>query len=430
MKFFPSRGRAGRVSATSRRRAVRFAPSIGDHLEDRKLLAAGSYGINVELDPIASMVNLLQVPGRWAAISGAPNPLTYNSSGDPNSDASLIFDERVNQYWNGPDPSAVGPNLNGTYQVSFNGQATIAPQYLGTGVYFTVQNQVYNASTNTTTASLVVTPGNTQEYFGIAFTNTQATPTSGVNTGFSNARLIRPGYTLATTQIYTNEFVAALAPYSVLRYLDPENTNGQPFFNGNTLVTVDASQVDQTGDPWEDLIALANQTNTDMWVNVPEGATNAYVAAMANIFKNGGTVNGVAYPGLNPNLKVYLEYSNEVWGGIGPNEYYQEAAVQNGATNQPLSTFPSNLDVYNNTSMGPPRATSTSPSAAAIWSGPTTSARSSRACWGPTPPTSESDRSWAGRRGIASSSRGRWTGSSTSSGPPRPPSTAWATPPT
>ncbi len=100
--------------------------------------------------------------------------------------------------------------------------------------------------------------------------------------------------------------------------------------------------------PWEYLIALANETQTDMWINIPEGATNDYITALAGIFKNGGTVNGVTYAGLNSNLKIYVEYSNEVWGGILGNEYYQEAAVQNTADNQPLSTFPSNLDVYNN----------------------------------------------------------------------------------
>ena len=100
--------------------------------------------------------------------------------------------------------------------------------------------------------------------------------------------------------------------------------------------------------PWEYLVALANQTNTDMWINIPEGATDAYVTALAGIIKNGGTVGGVAYPGLNPNLKVYLEYSNEVWGGIPSNQYYQEAAVQNTAANQPLSTFPGNAHVYDN----------------------------------------------------------------------------------
>ncbi len=312
------------------------------------MLAAGPLGINIDISPFASFVNLLQTPGTWGNVPGQSTPIVLNSSGDPESDANLLFDLRVNQPWNGPDPNAVPPNLSGTYHLSFNGQATIQQEYPTSSTPFTVQNQVYNTKTNTTTASLVVPAGNTNDFFAIQFTNTQATPTSGVDTGFSNARLIRPGYAANSTQLYTNEFLASLQPYSVIRYLNADNANGQPFTNGNTLVTVDAPQVDQTGMPWEYLIALANQTNTDMWINIPEGATNAYVTALAGIFKNGGTVDGVSFPGLNPNLKIYLEYSNEVWGGIPPNEFYQQAAVQNTATNLPLSTFPSNLDVYTN----------------------------------------------------------------------------------
>jgi hypothetical protein len=338
--------RCARVAA--RRRAVAFAPQILDRLEARQLLAAGNLGINVEISPYTSLVNWLQVPGNWTANPGQSNTVTLNSSGDPNSDATLLFDDRVNQSFNGPDPNAVGPNLSGTYHLSFNGQATIEQEYPYFSTPFTVQNQAYNATTNTTTADLVVPSNNSADFFGITFANTQATATSSVDTGFSNARLIRPGYSANSTQLYTNEFLAALTPYSTLRYLDPENTNGQPYFNGNTLVTVNASQVDQTGLPWEYLVTLANQTNTDMWINIPQGATDDYVAAVAGIIKNGGTVNGVTYAGLNPNLKIYVEYSNEVWGGIPGNENYQAAAVQNSASNQPLSTFPGNQDIYQN----------------------------------------------------------------------------------
>jgi hypothetical protein len=351
MKSYFNSGRARRNRGTARRRAVNFSPSITETLESRRLLAAGTLGLNVELSSYASFVNWLQVPGPWTDNPGQSTTITLNSSNDPTTDATLLFDLRVNQPFNGPDPNAVPPDLSGTYSLSFNGQATIEPEFPGFSTTFTVENQVYNAATNTTTASLVVPaddPAGSPDFFGITFVNTQATPTSGTDTGFSNATLIRPGYAANSTQLYTNEFLAALQPYSVLRYLGPDDANSQPFFNGNTLVTVDASQVDQTGTPWEYLVTLANETNTDMWINVPQGATNDYVTALAQIIKNGGTVNGVSYAGLNPNLKIYLEYSNEVWGGIPFNEYYQEAAVENDATNMPLSTFPGNADVYEN----------------------------------------------------------------------------------
>jgi hypothetical protein len=331
-----------------------------DQLESRELLAAGPFGLNVEIGDYASLVNWLQFPGSWSTAPGQTNPIALNASGDPTSDAALTFDYRVNQSWNGPDPNAVPPDLSGTYHLSFNGQATIQSNSTYGATPFSVQNQIYDAATNTTHVDLTIPAGNTNEFFSIVFSKTQATPFSGLNTGFSNARLIRPGYAADTTQIYTNDFLAALKPYGVLRYLDVDNANNQPFFNGTTLVTVDAPQVDQTGMPWEYLIALANQTNTDMWINIPEGATDAYVTALAGIFKNGGTVGGVNYPGLNPNLKIYLEYSNEVWGGIPSNLYYQQAAVENGASNQPLSTFPGNAHVYDN----PDGTTATDPNVA------------------------------------------------------------------
>ena len=49
---------------------------------------------------------------------------------------------------------------------------------------------------------------------------------------------------------------------------------------------------------------------------------------LAGLIKYGDTVNGVIYAGLKPGLKVYLEYSNEVWGGTGNTTTYNNAAAQ------------------------------------------------------------------------------------------------------
>jgi len=57
--------------------------------------------------------------------------------------------------------------------------------------------------------------------------------------------------------------------------------------------------------------------NTDLWLNVPISADDDYVTQLATLVKNG---NGYT-AGLNPNLHVYVEYSNEVWNG-GFDLYY------------------------------------------------------------------------------------------------------------
>jgi hypothetical protein len=57
------------------------------------------------------------------------------------------------------------------------------------------------------------------------------------------------------------------------------------------------------GVPWEDLIQLCNQVGSGIWVCVPVRATDDYVKQLATLLKNN----------LNPNAKIYVEYSNEVW---------------------------------------------------------------------------------------------------------------------
>jgi hypothetical protein len=90
-------------------------------------------------------------------------------------------------------------------------------------------------------------------------------------------------------------------------------------WNG-TNVTIDADESDRTTTthmtflndadtrsvPWEVQAAAANKCGKDLWVNVPVTATEAYVTAMATVFKNL----------LNPSLKVYVELGNEIWNNF------------------------------------------------------------------------------------------------------------------
>lgn len=63
------------------------------------------------------------------------------------------------------------------------------------------------------------------------------------------------------------------------------------------------------GVAWEWVIDLCNTLNVSPWINVPHAATDDYVTQLAKLF--GGEL--PSSPGLNPGLKIYLEYSNEIW---------------------------------------------------------------------------------------------------------------------
>jgi hypothetical protein len=54
---------------------------------------------------------------------------------------------------------------------------------------------------------------------------------------------------------------------------------------------------------WEDLITLANVTNTDIWINIPAHATADYIQQLGLLLVTN----------LNPNLNVYVEPSDEIW---------------------------------------------------------------------------------------------------------------------
>lgn len=66
---------------------------------------------------------------------------------------------------------------------------------------------------------------------------------------------------------------------------------------------------------YEAMIELCNEMNSDMWVCVPHLADDTYIANLAHLIKTGvdlETGEQTTQP-LHPDLKVWVEYSNEVW---------------------------------------------------------------------------------------------------------------------
>jgi len=335
-KFIALRG-GGRRASTTRRRARQYRSVAIEDLEGRRMLTAGPVGMN--LGSSLQYVDLMKESGDWSRAGSTT--LTEDAKGWPTSDATiLVLDWRVNQPWNGPDPNAVSPDIGGTYHLSFHGRATVvSPSLYGR---LSVQNQSYNATSNTTTADVVV-PHNVNPFLDLTFTST-VNPASATGAGVTDVQLIRPGYAAGTTQLFTNDFLNALKPFGTLRYLnvDAANAYGATLGANNLLAPLNWSQRTlpdartqaspsnaSPGQAWENIIALANATGTDMWINIPGPATDDYVTQLARLIQNGDTVDGARYAGLAPNLKVYVEYSNEVWGGIyNPYAYNTEAAKE------------------------------------------------------------------------------------------------------
>jgi hypothetical protein len=273
-------------------------------IDNASNLAGSKMGINLDYmndwaDRNMMFVDVMKNARPFSAMGphGHPNgdPVPVNANGWPTTDFGTIFLSVPEDPLNRP-LSQTYPSMAGTYHLSFTGTATVA----GTNCC-QIQNVNYNATTNTTTADVVVSP--TDTFVGLFFSKT--------NKGVQNIKLLRPGYPLGTTQVFTTQFLKAIAPFSTVRFLNTLGTNNNVVFTWDqrTLPT-DPQQSDWVkGVAWEYIIQFANTTGKDIWINIPEHVNVAspywdnYVTQLAKLLK----------ATLNPNIHVYVEYSNEVW---------------------------------------------------------------------------------------------------------------------
>lgn len=148
-----------------------------------------------------------------------------------------------------------------------------------------------------------------------------------------NIRVIRPGFEATyQTQPFHPLFLDRIRKFKVLRFMDWQKTNDSPLANWSNRTTPSAStQTGNSGVALEYMIDLANMLNADPWFNLPHQASNDFVRQFAGMVKNR----------LNPNLKVYIEYSNEIWNGQFQQARY--AAQQGLALGLSANTFEAQL---------------------------------------------------------------------------------------
>ncbi len=309
------------------------------------------FGINIstdlDWDNNRMFADAMKSSRAWGTSSDAGATLPTSAldvNGWPTQDASLYV-------WAGID------RMQGTYALSFNGQATVQPS---SG---SIANQAYNSSTNLTKATLTYTASDSN-YLTLAFTNTKRTSSSSTNTGITNVVLMRPSAVgsatpLPATQVFNPPFLAALSDFAALRTMDFSATNGNEIVHWSDRTRPgDASQAignpgvpvggwEGPGGAWEYAILLANQTNKDLWINVPLNADDDYITKLAQLTKYGsdGTTpytslqTSPVWPGLNSNLHLYVEFSNEVWntaGAFAGTENHTEAVAEVNAGGSPL----------------------------------------------------------------------------------------------
>ena len=125
----------------------------------------------------------------------------------------------------------------------------------------------------------------------------------------------------SATILFNPGFLERLRGYSVLRFVDWMQTNQSVVtkWSQRTPVTYQTWTA-ASGVPLEIMIELANRVGAHPWFNIPHQSDDTYARGFAQLVRTK----------LKPELRVYLEHSNEVWNGQFPQFAYvvRKAAEQ------------------------------------------------------------------------------------------------------
>jgi len=146
---------------------------------------------------------------------------------------------------------------------------------------------------------------------GIYLMITQTNPANPI----SNIRFIMPGFESSyKTQPFHPLFLARLQKYKALRYMEWMLTNGSQIQNWADRPAPNDYTYAWRGVPLELMIQLANILHVSPWFNMPHQASDDFVFNFAALTNQQ----------LDPDLKVYIEYSNETWNS----QFVQSGYVQ------------------------------------------------------------------------------------------------------
>lgn len=120
-------------------------------------------------------------------------------------------------------------------------------------------------------------------------------------------------------EIFNPLFLQKTDDFSAVRFMDWMETNNSTQKEWIDRPEVEDASYAEHGVPLEVTIDLANKLDADPWFNMPHQATDEYIANFAQIVKEQ----------LEPELKAYVEFSNEMWNwSFDQTRYAQQKAQE------------------------------------------------------------------------------------------------------
>jgi hypothetical protein len=127
-----------------------------------------------------------------------------------------------------------------------------------------------------------------------------------------NIRL-RASLGATSTDMFNSTYEKDISGYGVLRFMGWNATNDNTSSSWSSRSTPSTFHWGgYNGVPYESQIQLSNELKQDLWINVPHLADDDYVRNLAQLVQQR----------LSPDLRVWVEYSNEVWNYQFPQATY------------------------------------------------------------------------------------------------------------
>lgn len=105
------------------------------------------------------------------------------------------------------------------------------------------------------------------------------------------------------SEIFNPLFIERIKKFGTLRFMDWMQTNNSTQQEWQNRPRLEDATYAEKGVPLELMLELANRLRVHPWFNMPHQATDDYMRNFAQMVKET----------LDPDLKVYVEFSNEAW---------------------------------------------------------------------------------------------------------------------
>lgn len=109
---------------------------------------------------------------------------------------------------------------------------------------------------------------------------------------------------VAAQQLFHPRFLRNTEGYRLIRFMDWMETNSSPVVSPSDYPSVNSAFWHRV--PAEILAALGNRLASDIWINIPHGASDAFVDDFAARLRDS----------FRSDRRIFIEYSNENWNGV------------------------------------------------------------------------------------------------------------------